>query len=227
MDTLFPDDKSEEHYIYKAFELIETEKVEAMLRKNGIHREAKIIQHDFKSQSAKWWMAAAILLVTVSSYFIYINVKLPDPQRMADNSLSTIVADYNFTVRNSDLPQQLVEVQMAINNEQWESAELQLTSILANTPSSDTIARVNIYFYTGIVEMQQANYNDAILNFTSVANIQFHALLNDAIWLRGLAYIKIKNYESAKSDLEKIAKIRGWQKAQEAAKILEAIEGLN
>lgn len=227
MDTLFPDDKSEEQYIYKAFELIETEKVEAMLRKNGIHRNAKVIQHDFKAKYAKWWMAAAILLVTVSSYFIYINVKLPDPQRMADNSLSTLVTDYNFTVRNTDLPQQLVEVQMAINNEQWESAELQLASILATTPSTDTLARVNIYFYTGIVEMQQGNYNDAILNFTSVANIQYNALLNDAIWLRGLAYVKIKNYDAAKLDLEKIAQIKGWQKANEAAKILKAMEGLN
>jgi tetratricopeptide (TPR) repeat protein len=227
METLFPDDKREEQYIYKAFELIETEKVEAMLRKNGIHRNAKVIQHDFKNQSAKWWMAAAILLVAVSSYFIYINVKLPDPQRMADNSLSTIVADYNFTVRNTDLPQQLVEVQMAINNQQWESAELQLASILATTPSTDTIARVNIYFYTAIVEMQQAKYNDAILNFTSVANIQYNALLNDAIWLRGLAYIKNNNYEAARLDLEKIAKIKGWQKAKEATKILEAIKGLN
>ena len=223
METLFPDDKREEQHLYKAFELIETEKVIDLLRKNGIHREGKVIQHDFRKQHVKWWMAAAILLIAVSSYFIYINLSLPDTQRLADNSLSTVVSDYNFTVRNTDLSQQLVEIQKAINNGQWEAAELKLDAAFATTAASDTIAIMNIYFYKGIVEMQQQTYNDAILNFTEVVNYEAGSLQRDAIWLRGLAYIKNNNLEAAREDLNRIAQIKGWIKAEEARKILKSM----
>ncbi len=223
METLFPDDKREEQHLYKAFELIETERVIDLLRKNGIHREGKVIQHDFRKQHVKWWMAAAILLIAVSSYFIYINIGLPDTQRLADNSLSTVVSDYNFTVRNTDLSQQLVEIQKAINNGQWDAAELQLDDALATIAVTDTIALMNIYFYKGIVEMQQQNYNDAIVNFTEVVNYRTGSLQRDATWLRGLAYIKNNNFEAAREDLNRIAQIKGWIKAKEARKILKSM----
>ncbi|MBK7886812.1 MAG: hypothetical protein IPJ86_05745 [Bacteroidetes bacterium] len=223
METLFPDDKREEQHLYKAFELIETERVIDLLRKNGIHREGKVIQHDFRKQHVKWWMAAAILLIAVSSYFIYINIGLPDTQRLADNSLSTVVSDYNFTVRNTDLSQQLVEIQKAINNGQWDAAELQLDDAFATTAVNDTMALMNIYFYKGIVEMQQQNYNDAIVNFTEVVNYPTGSLQRDATWLRGLAYIKNNNFEAAREDLNRIAQIKGWIKAKEARKILKSM----
>jgi outer membrane protein assembly factor BamD (BamD/ComL family) len=82
---------------------------------------------------------------------------------------------------------------------------------------------MNIYFYKGIVEMQQQNYNDAIVNFTEVVNYRTGSLQRDATWLRGLAYIKNNNFEAAREDLNRIAQIKGWIKAKEARKILKSM----
>ena len=50
METQFPDEKREERHLFKAFELLETEKVEAMQQQNGIHRNAKVIKNELKMQ---------------------------------------------------------------------------------------------------------------------------------------------------------------------------------
>lgn len=223
MENQFPDDKREERHLYKALELLETEKVEAMLQKNGIHRHTKVIKHDFKMQTTKWWMAAAVLLMATASFFIYVNILQPNPQQLADNSLSTVVDDYNFSYRSSSTDQNLAEFQKAFNNSQWAVAENNLDAALTATAVTDTNALMNIYFYKGVVELKQNNFNDVIINFTPVANFTNGALQKDAVWLRALAHIKNKNFDAAKVDLISTSQFKSWKKAEEAAKILKAI----
>ncbi|MBK8848020.1 MAG: hypothetical protein IPO27_16400 [Bacteroidetes bacterium] len=223
METQFPDGKREERHLYKAFELIETEKVEAMLRQNGIHRETKVIKHDFRNQSAKWWMAAAVILIAAASFFIYVNITLPDPQQLADNSLSTLVADYNSSYRSSGSSQQLSDIQNSINNAQWEVATRQLDAALLKTSNTDSNAIMNIYFYKGIIHLEQHEYKSAILIFTPVANFNNGAFQKDAVWLRALAHTKNNDFAAAKIDLKSTAQYTGWKKADEAVKILHAL----
>jgi len=225
METQFPNNKTEEQQLLKAFELLEIEKVKSMLSANGIHRqEAKIIKLPLIERINKWWMAAAILLLITTSVVVYNNFSLESPQQLADNSISTLSSDYNFSTRNSEADVYMFEAQKSFNNEQWILAEKQLDEALLKVSTSDTLSIVNIHFYSGIVEMKQNKFKDAVLSFTRVTQFENVALYNDAIWLRGLANIKASNLDAAIVDLKFIEQLKGWRKATEASKILEAIK---
>lgn len=223
METPFPESINEERHLIKAFELLETERVKALLEQNGIHRHAKVIRHDFLNTSARWWMAAAAVLLVTASIFIFNNISQPNPQQLADNSLSSVVDDYNFSYRSTSSDQNLVEFQKAFNNSQWTIAEKHLDSALAKTVVTDTNALMNIYFYKGIVDLQQNNFNAAVINFTPVANYNNGAFQNDAVWLRAMAHLKNNNLEAAKADLIFTSQNKGWKKAELADKILKSI----
>lgn len=223
METQFPANNQEERHLNKAFELLEADRVKTMLAQHGIHRETKVIRHDFRKQTAKWWVAAATVFLVSVSLFLYLNNNELNPQQLADNSLSTVVTDYNFSYRSSEESQPLFEVQKAINNKQWSLAANHLETAIAQTPATDTSTLMNIYFYQGIVNLQQNNFEAAILNFTTVANFDNGSLQKDAFWLRGLAYLKNKDFERAQQDLKITAQQKGWKKAAEAEKILEAM----
>lgn len=226
METQFPNNRTEEQQLFKAFELLEMEKVKSMLSANGIHRqEAKIIKLPLIERINKWWMAAAILLLITTSVVVYNNFSLESPQQLADNSISTLSSDYNFSTRSSEADVYMFEAQKSFNNEQWILAEKQLDEALLKVSTADTISIVNIHFYSGIVEMKQNKFKDAVLSFTRVTQFENVALYNDAIWLRGLANVKLNNLEAAKKDLEFIEQIKSWKKAKEASKLLEVING--
>jgi tetratricopeptide (TPR) repeat protein len=143
---------------------------------------------------------------------------------LADNSLTTVDVDYNFTVRSSDVTSQLSKAQIALNSGQFTLEDQHLDAAIFNTSQLDSIAITNIYFYKGIVSLKKPNYSIAIENFSLVANYNNSILRKDAIWLRGLAYIKVENFEAAKKDFQYIQKSTGWTKAKEASKILESLD---
>ena len=126
---------------------------------------------------------------------------------MADNSLTTVDVDYNFTVRSSDVTSQLSKAQIALNSGQFTLADQHLDTALSNTSQLDSIAITNIYFYKGIVSLRKPNYSIAIENFSLVANYNNSILRKDAIWLRGLAYIKVENFEAAKKDFNTLESV--------------------
>lgn len=224
MESLFPENKQDEKALFKAFESLEKEKTEALLRQHGIHRPGKVIQHDFRTKVTKWWIAAAILLITAGSVFYYTQLMGPSPQQLADNALSTVVKDYNFTVRSANTEAVLGEVQKLINNGDYDNALKQLDLALKNTSPADTSGWINLHFYSGVVLLHNHDFSSSIGHFDSVAKYPFSSLYLDAVWLRGLAYFKAGKPEDAKEDFKLIAQQKNWIKAEEAKKILDSLE---
>jgi hypothetical protein len=224
MDSLFPDNKQDEKALFKAFELIEKEKAETLLREHGISRPGKVIQHDFRKKSNAWWMAAAVLLLVAGALYYIVTLQLPGAQQLADSALTTVMDDYNFTVRSSNAAEALSEVQISINNGEYNVAIQQLNTAIQNTAASDTLAIVNLHFYSGIVFLQKNNFSTAIQHFNAVINYQNNSLYRDAVWLRGLAHLKAGNKAAAIKDLEETSKQTNWVKSEEAKKMLESLE---
>jgi len=224
MEPIDHNHEQETENLYQAFHLIEAEKMKSRLSSHGIHRNTKVIKHNFVRDSKSWWMAAAVLLVVVSSYFVFVTSNTPDPQKLADNSLATIAVDYNFSIRSVDTIGQLSKAQSAMNIGQFTLADQHLDTALTFTSPLDSSAIANIYFYKGLIALSIPNYKKAIQTLSLVTTYNSSILRKDAIWLRGLAYIKVENFEAAKKDFQYIQKSKGWKKAKEASKILESLD---
>jgi tetratricopeptide (TPR) repeat protein len=224
MNQSTSDNTPDEKHLFKAFELLEREKAEAMLRKHGIQREAKVIRHDFRSGSFKWWMAAAVLVLALSSVFIYQNLNRHGAVQLAENALSTVGKDYDFTVRSSQLPPEMLEIQIAFSEGNWTRAEDMLEKALIKTATPDTPATTTIHFYLGVVNLQQKQFDEAVHHFDPVVEYENSTLNRDAIWLRALAHLKNNNTALALTDLKSTAQQTGWVKAKEAREILNALE---
>lgn len=224
METPFPDNQQEERHLDRAFHLLEKEKAAKLLEQHGIRRTAKVIKHDFRMINTKWWMAAAILLLLLSTYVLYQYSNSSTPEQLADSSLSTVTDDYNFTMRSGSVTAEIRDAQIAIINKNWTLADKHLEKALSSVAPEDSTMIINIYFYKGVVSLKKPDYETAVQNFNIAANSKTGVLRNDAIWLRGLSYIKLGKTDEAIKDMEHTAKLKEWKKANDAKKILETLK---
>jgi hypothetical protein len=227
MESIFPENKNEEQHLSIAFHQLEKERVGKLLEKHGIKRHAKIIRFEFKSVIQKWRIAAVIAFVCISSYLLYLNIYSYSSQQLADNAIAEIGNEYNFTVRSGNSDIELMNAQAAINKENWNLAQLHLEKALAENSAADSAFITSLYFFKGIIYIKQTNYELAIVDLSIVCNYKKSNLKNDATWLRGMAHLKSGNINSATIDLKSVSSIKGWKKAEEAKKILQAIQKEN
>lgn len=224
MESPYPDNHQEEMHLARAFHLLEIERAEKMLQQHGIRRNAKIIKHDFRATNYKWWMAAAILIFSLSTYFLYQNIASTTAEQLADSSLLTVTDDYNFTMRSGGAATEIQEAQSAIVTKNWTLAEDHLEKALDATAPSDSNMIITLHFYKGVVALKKPDYEKAIQNFNIAAAYKTGNLRNDAIWLRGLSYLKLGKTNDAMKDLEYTASVTGWKKAKDANTILEILK---
>jgi len=215
-----PDDK----LFSKAFQLLEREKAEEMLRQHGIQRSGKIVRYDFRKKFNAWWMAAAILVIALSSLYLYQQMTPLGSLQLAENALSSVSSDYNFSVRSTDLPKLMLDVQMAFNKKDWTTMDTLLEEALSQSDSIDAQTKAGLHFYLGVSALQQDHFADAVLHFDPVIQTAGSVYARDAVWLRGLAHLKNNRLDLALIDLNATAREKDWTKSKEASMIIHALE---
>lgn len=224
----FPADEHEKRHLARAFEMLESEKMDAQLHQFGIRRSA-IAEADGAMSAVRggrfktWQMAAAAVLVFALAAVLFIGRGGGDAMQLADAQLVSVVSDYNPTVRSTDAAGHLHLAKSAFSRADWQTAEREFDAALAETSAEKTATLEQIYFYKGLIQLELDDFSAAAEWFskslaTGAANFD-----RDARWLRGLAFLKLGKTDEARADLEKIAAETSWKKSADARKILDSM----
>ncbi|MFN4254159.1 MAG: hypothetical protein ACK4Q5_04050 [Saprospiraceae bacterium] len=223
--TEFPADGHEARHLARAFEMLESDKMDALLRQHGIRREAMPLAAQRGGRFPAWaWAVAASLVLVLAAVLFLGRSPATDPQQFADAQLTTIAADYNPVLRSTGKAAPIETAKQAFSRADWSAAAVAFDLALAETQPSETARLEEIYFYKGLIELELGNFPAAAEQFSRSLATGAGNLEKDARWLRGLALVKSGQVQAAAADLEKTAAEKGWVKAAEARQLLDLMK---
>lgn len=222
--TEFPADGHEARHLTRAFEMLESQKMDALLRQHGIRREAMPLAAQRGGRFPTWaWAVAASLVLVLAAVLFLGRGPATNPQQFADAQLTTIAADYNPTLRSGGKNTALQTAKDAFARADWSAAAVAFDLALAETQPSEAARLEEIYFYKGLIQLELGNFSAAAEQFSRSLATGAGNLEKDAHWLRGLALVKSGQAQAAVADLEKTAAEKGWVKAPEARRLLDLL----
>lgn len=221
----FPADGHEARHLARAFEMLESEKMDALLRQHGIRREAMPMTGQRGGRFPAWaWAVAASLVLVLAAVLFFGRGAATDPQQFADAQLTTIAADYNPTLRSGGENTALQTAKDAFARADWPAADRAFDRVLAETPAAESAVLEQVYFYKGLIQLELGNFPAAAEQLSRSLATGAGNLEKDARWMRGLALVKAGEARAAVADLEKTAAENGWVKAAEARRLLDLLQ---
>lgn len=225
----FPADDREKRHLARAFEMLESEKMDARLGKHGIRREAATaLTFERGGRFRVWQMATAAALVLALAAVLFIGRGGGgDPLQLADAQLVSVASDYNPTVRSTPAASHLDLAKANFSRSNWQAADGELDAAIAETAAGETATLEQIYFYKGLIQLELDNFSAAADWFSKTLATGAGNFERDARWLRGLAFLKTGDVAAARADFEKTAAVSGWKKSAAAQEILKVLEKEN
>lgn len=223
--TEFPSDAHEARHLARAFEMLESQKMDVLLGQHGIRRAAMPLaaQPGGRLRALAWAAAASLALLLAAVLFIGRGPAL-GPQQFADAQLLSVAADYNPSLRSASKTTPLETAKQAFSRADWRAADDAFDRALSEAQPSEAARLEEIYFYKGLVQLELGSFSAASEQFTKSLATGAGNFEKDARWLRGLALVKSGDLQAARPDLEKTTAEKGWVKAAEAQRLLDLMK---
>ncbi len=162
----------------------------------------------------RWWaMAAAVMLLAVSGYFLFFYSA--DPGELFDQYYKPYYNVLDGSVRNGET---ISSPGLVLYDEgKYQAAAIALGEELEQNPGD-----AGLTFYQGLCYLETNEYSAAIDNLRAVSQMETHVLQQPAQWYLGLTYLKANQPNAAATVFQSIRDSTSSYREQ-AAEILDQL----